>query len=363
MPREKVVFVYLGSKFPRYANASLELAAEYSGLDITLLLNATLRHKVKSRSVELISIEEFYSPLDFVEIDAKIDLPLSFRNGFWSKTLERFFVIKQYMEISNSQGIFHAELDQILFRCDKLIEALKASQFKGLALPFHTLDKGIASVLYCNDIKNLESLLDFAKVTPRFKNEMELIGKWAKSNPQMVSLLPTLASEVKGIDSFERSGFHVLDHATIGGIVDGAQVGQWIGGEDPRNIEIRYVPMTKYVDAPSADILSFSELSRVDLKLDSSNSLLVSYDKSSEYYLYNIHVHSKIHPWIVKSGRNLVKLLNQANKPEPVALSISRKIQILEFIGNGYKAVSSHPGEFMTRSLSRIFNKIKSQSN
>jgi hypothetical protein len=42
----------------------------------------------------------------------------------------------------------------------------------------------------------------------------------------------------------------------VAGLVDAAQLGQWIAGIDPRNISPRQIPRTKFVDAPAMHLLS-----------------------------------------------------------------------------------------------------------
>jgi hypothetical protein len=354
MSREKVTFVYLGEKLPWYANASLKATEKFSGLDITLLGNAVLKNQLKNSNVEFISVESFYNPTKFGEIVSKIILPLEFRNGFWSKTLERLFVLHQYMEFYKVQSLFHAELDQVLFRCDKLLNSLKDYQFQGLALPFHTIDRGVASVFFCNEIESLESIIDFSKEISRFNNEMELIAQWAISNPHRIKLFPTMASELKNCNEFYRSGLEFIPSAAIDGVVDALQLGQWIGGQDPRNVSIRKYPTNKHVEQQADELLSFNELSNLNLKLTSDGSLLITYDKSRSYNLYNIHLHSKIHPWIIKSNENIHKLLSDSNKSAPVTFPRTRWIQVSDFVGTGFHSVSHHPIEFLKRFIYRL---------
>lgn len=349
-----MVFVYLGEKLPRYANASIEIAEKLSGLDISLLGNSILRKQIHHSNIEFIPLEDFYSPINYMEIVSKINMPLTFRNGFWGKTLERLFVLQQYMEKYNVQNVFHAELDQILFRCDKLLNHLEDSKFRGIAFPFHTIDKGVASILYCNDVKSLESIVNFTKELPSFNNEMELIAQWAINNPHMVKLLPTIASEVKKSDIFQRSRLEIFSPSTIGGVADATQIGQWIGGQDPRNVNIRNAPKNKFVESPSEEILSLNDLLKLDLKLTLDGSLLITYDASKTYNLYNVHLHSKIHPWIIKSHENLDKLIEYSNKPEEIVLSGSRWIQISDFVSTGIHSVKSHPIDFLKRFLARL---------
>ena len=350
-----MVFVYLGEELPKYAHASLELAERFSGLDVTLLGNLVLRNQIKKSNIDFVAIEDFYNSKKFMEVASKISLPLSFRNGFWSKTLERFFVLQQYMETYQVPYIFHAELDQILFGCDKLLKSLEEIQFKGVALPFHTIDLGVASVFYCNDIKSLESLLEFANLLPSFHNEMELIAQWAISNPHMVKLLPTIASVEKSNDRYHYSGLEIIPYKTIDGILDARQIGQWLGGQDPRNVNIWTSPKNKYVESSSEEILTYSELSNLELELTSEGSLLILYNRSEVYNLYNVHLHSKIHPWIFKSDQNLRKLIDSSNQLEPIMFLESRRIQISDFFATGIKSISRHPIESIMRFIREFF--------
>lgn len=351
----EVVFVYLGNKLPKYVNASLEIAGKFSGLDIILLGNSILRKQIKNRNVKFIAIEDFYNSTNFMEVVSKINLPISFRDGFWSKTLERFFVIHQYMDVYDVDTIFHAELDQLLFRCDKLLESLEDSEFKGIALPFHKINLGVASVFYCNEIKYLESLLNFTRELFSFNNEMEVIAQWAVNNPQLIKFFPTIATELEKNDLYHLSGMEIIPSSTIDGIVDAAQIGQWIGGIDPRNVSIRNTPKNKYTESPSGQMLSFNELSNIHLTLSADGSLKILYENSKLYNLYNVHLHSKIHPWIVKTPGNLSKLLNKSNQVEPSKYSASRRIQISHFITTGFNSFAKSPIEFLKRSFSRLF--------
>ena len=114
---EKIVFIYLGDSFPKYAESSLQLALQHSGMNVHIIGNKVLEKSAFMNGVRFSSVEEFYNPKIFRDIAKKATLPHEFRNGFWLKTLERFFVMYQYMESQNVSKIFHAELDQLLFGC------------------------------------------------------------------------------------------------------------------------------------------------------------------------------------------------------------------------------------------------------
>ena len=116
----KLIFIYLGKKIPEYARASILLAQKFSGLEVVLLADSNPR-----LDLEVLQPNSFYDATDFEKLAKSRSIPNNFRQGFWLKTLERFFVLEQYMKFSNSEKVFHAELDQVLFRNDILISNLE----------------------------------------------------------------------------------------------------------------------------------------------------------------------------------------------------------------------------------------------
>ena len=156
----EVHFVYLGPNLPRYGLASIELAARYSGINVHLIGNAQMARSLRHSPARFTAVEDFYNQAEFRKASENVTSPNSFRQGFWLKTLERFFVLSQYMSTENLDSIFHAELDQLLFRVDFLLPKLDETGQRGLFLPFHTAEKAMASVLYCNSPGALRSLLD-----------------------------------------------------------------------------------------------------------------------------------------------------------------------------------------------------------
>ena len=110
----EVNFVYLGKTLPDYGLASIELASRYSGLNVRLIGNASMARSLKNSSAKFTAVEDFYDEKEFKEASKSLTSPHSFRQGFWLKTLERFFVLSQYME---SYRICPSEGDTRIYNC------------------------------------------------------------------------------------------------------------------------------------------------------------------------------------------------------------------------------------------------------
>ncbi len=355
----EVVFVYIGDSLPQYGKASLNLAIKQSGLNVRLIGSETLINGINSLNINFTSLESFYDPNRFLSIANKILLPEGFRNGFWLKTLERFYVIQQFMDKFELEQIFHAELDQLLFGCDRLISKIQSSKKKGLFLPFHTINLGVASVLYCNDIDSLISFTNFPNEINEFQNEMSLLGLWAKQNPNLVNVLPTLANELNGTSSFQKAGVTILDSETLGGVVDAAQLGQWVGGVDPRNLPINLAPSNLFCEDKTDDLISRQQFTESKFLLREPCRLVWSSSSRGEIEVYNLHLHSKIHSWIIKSD-NLARLLELSNNNILTMIPSSRRIQISHFLSIGFKSFQKNPIQVLRRLLKLIVSKFRS---
>ena len=329
----EVYFVFLGESLPRYAASSIDLAIRHSGMSIHLLGNEKLRRQVGVDGVSFTAVEDFYNPLCFVEAAERVSLPQSFRDGFWLKTLERFFVLEQFMESAGLSDIFHAELDQLLFRTDLLVEKLRLIDTPGLFVPFHNKNVVVASVLYCNDRSTFRSLLEYSRQSATFKNEMELLGAWSAQYPQSVLALPTLKTLHSGPSNQLHPGIKALSVDQIGGVVDAAQIGQWVGGIDPRNVSLRQIPTTKFsdIDTQERNLISPELLTQLRFEqspVDGSLTMTIP-NLSIETRIFNLHLHSKIHSWIQRSNVTVDELLRLSNLALPARIPGTRRTQIV----------------------------------
>ncbi len=326
---EQLHYVYIGKKLPSYGESAIRLAARYSGMELNFIGNEAMRKSLKTLPINFIAIEDFYNPTEFNELHGRFENSAEFRNGFWLKTLERFFVIEQFMKHFDVSDFFHAELDQLLFRSDNLMLKLKDLNKNGLFIPFHTSTTVCASVLYCNDYSTIRDFIDFINNAQSIGNEMQLLASWAQRTSLDVYALPSISSETK-FDLFTKAiKGDLLRKNDVDGFVDPAQIGQWIGGADPRNEILAIKPRTKFVELGNPEILDSEELKELMFTFDRYSGLLqISNNEFSNINIYNLHFHAKLHNWLMKAEDPTKELLHLANSENPIMLSDARIQQL-----------------------------------
>lgn len=354
--KPKLVFVFLGRDFPDYAKASLELVGITNDLEIVLLANQAVRQQVVNPNIEFIPVEDFYNPSTFDQIRRISINSSTFRDGFWLKTLERFFVLEQFMIAFSEKNILHAELDQLLFRVDHLSKNLTASNFSGLMLPFHSPGIAVASIVFISDSGVLTDFVNYSVKQTSFDSEMTLLASWAKDSPSAVYAAPTLSSLKHSIDYESRIGLPLVENSTTQGYLDPAQVGQWAGGVDPRNVPLRSYPMNKFVDPPRELLLEKSDLSDFVFEFDSNEGFLtIASKRSMPSRLYNLHLHSKIHRLLLADALSFQRFFDISNQERPYRFPGTRHTQIAAWIVEMWHLFSAHPIKSLASFLRRIF--------
>jgi hypothetical protein len=353
--KAKLVFVFLGDDFPDYAKASLDLVGMTNDTDIVLLANQSVRQQVRNSNIEFIPVEDFYNPLVFGSMH-KASLNSSyFRAGFWLKTLERFFVLEQYMSAYSERNIIHAELDQLLFRIDVLSQNLIAARFSGMMLPFHSPGIAVASVVFIGDVSLLTDFVNYSMKQTSYDSEMSLMASWAKGSPFKICAAPTFSSLKNFSDYASRIGLPLIDQSNIQGFLDPAQVGQWVGGIDPRNVPLRLSPVNKFVDPPGDLLLSREDLSKFIFRFESVEGfLLIDNLHSSPNRLYNLHLHSKIHRWLLNDLHTFQAFFDISNQEVPYRFPGTRRTQLKSWIMEMWELFSAHPFKSIFSFLRRI---------
>lgn len=142
-----------------------------------------------------------------------------FRDGFWVYTILRFFIIQSFMEKLNLTNVLHLENDVMLYLSfEKIINIVKNIDISNnkICCVSDAPKRAIASILY---IPNINSINDFVNYiinvyenTQEFVNDMDLLGSY--NNKITFPISPSCENPV---------------------IFDGACIGQYLGGIDPKN--------------------------------------------------------------------------------------------------------------------------------
>lgn len=359
-------FVFSGTPLPDYINSSIKLAKKLSGMKIHLITDKKNINQIDLSVINFTALDDFYDKSFIKKAEQKILFNKSFKNNFWVRTVERYFILYQFFKKKKLSSIFHAELDQLLFGINELVLNLEKTKKKGIFMPFRGDEKVINSIFFCNDLNSLNSLLNYAMYGPSYHSEMDLFFNWASKNPNLSVALPTMAGRILGPNVTAPKNVYELPIEDLGGVVDACEVGWWVAGCDPAQIPINILPRTKYFnefniinEKPFKDkILLKEHLQKFNFKLSiKKKELKIIYDRNIKTRIYNLHIHSKIHQSLINSESSLLELFELANQNEPVALRSLRIIQLREFKSNLFKSINS--SSKILSLIKRIVIKIK----
>lgn len=325
LDRIQLVYVWLGRTLPKWAELSMEFSTKSSGLE-TVLLSSKRIGRIEGVDRQCY-LEDFYIPKDIrVEKSKKIN---EFRDGFWLKTIERYFVLWQYMYKKNVSCLFHAELDNIVFWAGDVGKRLDLIG-KGFFLPTDSEERGIGSFIYINDKDALENLCKhYMQNKELIPNDMKLLGEMC----QKYSNFYRLPTEKKISELSPENG--EISYSSVGGIFDAAAIGQYILGVDPRNINTFL--FNKFINENST-----AKFENITFYFNDLNSKFILIDKKNKniYNLYNIHLHSKLIELFLKN-KKLNNILYKLNNNKKTLLSFNLYNIFVNFFKRIFKFIKN----------------------
>lgn len=297
-----IIFVHLGPTLPRHFLANLVRAdRQYAGNVVGLIedSNAIADH---TGTFKLVDIRNFYDPSRFRAVLENSALDSRFREGFWHKAIERFFVLAQFTEGRGISRYFHCESDVLIFSIDGLATALDRFG-QQLFIPRDSKSRAIASLIYVNSPAALASLLAYIESSPVRTNEMEILASFMDEVTEDAIALPTLDT----LDGVAETaiGWKSLTTNDTGGLFDAAGIGQWVAGTDPRNS--KKTTFNHFRNEMNA--IDFSELNARFDRAQNYFSLNMKHHAPKK--VFNLHVHSKA-LLLFKSDR-VISLLAKAS--------------------------------------------------
>ncbi len=311
---EVLIFVYLGRKIPRYAVASLDFAAMNAKIPIVLISNIKNPPRINKQ------IKHYY--YSYNDADYSIDTKNSFRDGFWQKTTLRFFALEEYMRSEQIDKCFHAELDNLIFDISNVSSGLDALG-KGMFIPSDHVDRAIGSLIYINSLNVYSEFCSYARSFKFLKNDMEILAGFLKEKPSSAFPLPCKPLNQSNGKTSNTTQWTKEAIPSVG-LFDGAAIGQWYFGIDPRNSYSRITNqfVNEMYDGQLQDYhLEYNELNS-ELRLHSKSS------NNTTVRLNNVHVHSKIHVRLLRK-KNLKKIIDATNRNQRIIISwnISGKVR------------------------------------
>ena len=190
------------------------------------------RNQIQPHNLKLLSIESLGDEglsKNFLE-NAKADK--DFREGFWLQTANRFMLIADLMVAFNLENCLHLENDNVLyFDPSSKLDIFRS--YARFAIPFDR-SRTIPGVVWYKDAQIAQEIARYIQ-NRSDEHDMDVIRQFCDLGQCDAKPLPTMSPlYAKGM------GLSVKEYCSgyeeFGGIFDGAAIGQYLGGVDPRNI-------------------------------------------------------------------------------------------------------------------------------
>jgi len=206
-----IILVHIGDTFPTYLRDCIEQIQHVCKIPIHVLASKSVLDKLDYNIVKA-----DLSTIPTSEHDTRFKNTTTLQKGFWQHATQRFFVLHNYMKQKNLNDVFHMEYDNLLYYdVSKLLDVFRT---KDMWVIIDAPTRCIPGFMYIKSAKQLNDMLPTVLAgAAKGQNDMVTLAAYANKTTT-VGHLPI----VKLTPEF-------------GVLFDGAAVGQYIGGVDPRN--------------------------------------------------------------------------------------------------------------------------------
>jgi hypothetical protein len=309
LPTGSIAFVHLGPELPPYIGHALFQARLFNTTQNIYLL---AEHKALThpKAQELLSSLQCSFKIQIVPIETLQRSPkhklfeqtsthgTAFRKGFWKFTVERFFVLADFMQHYAITELIHLENDTLLYRnVDELLPVFR-KYYQGIAAIFISKTHCISSFVYIRDaiaIKKLTSYL--ARQAYTGKNDMVLLADFgAKYGTDYIDSLPIISRSYIARHGLKNAKNEHTDNAekycthidAFNSLFDGNALGQYLGGIDPR---IGASKPKTYINPES--FFNPTLLTIEWQKDEHGRKIPFMVFEGESYRINNLHIHSK----------------------------------------------------------------------
>ena len=275
----EIVFVVLVN-FQPFVLDNIENCKRFGNHNITVLTDSKFSHHFDN-ICQVVTVESLIQHYE----EFANGLQNTFWNGFYELTSYRFFVLYQYILQHNRGKLLHLENDVMIF------QDFNEFSFHDMTKILITMDNNercIPGIVYIPHAASLKTCYDLFD-----KNQSDMYN-WAKCYYQLreENIIDTLPIFV---DNHAHCENKILTNAFpfYHGIFDGAALGQYLGGIDPRN-------------NPHDDPKNKEGVVSVDCMVDYSNWKIIWKQSPLHFYeepfiiidhieikIFNLHVHCK----------------------------------------------------------------------
>ena len=269
-----ITFIHLGSFAPKYMWLNIERVREnFPNYEIVVISNISSNLQKANN----MGIQSFYwaPSIDIESLFIEHSYDKRFRQGFWQYSTMRLFALAAISMTRPSEKFLHIESDVILFPnfpVAKIEEIEKLSWFR------YNDERDIgALVLIPNGSLALWLHGQITKLLQGDHNltDMTILNVIEGVHPEKVYLFPQFYNEYK---------YPSQDEYNFTGRFDGASLGMWLLGLDPRNHH-GFIP--RYFTEKDAYVRAN------EFRLSMSEGIISVTHNNVHYEVYNLHVHCK----------------------------------------------------------------------
>lgn len=275
-----VIFIHLGLTLPSWLHHAVRQVRLFNKCRLILAADADVLNRLRIPSelaVDVISIQSLGISEKHRTFRKVSPLDRRLRDGFWTYTTERFFVLETIMKQLSLSDVVHLENDVMLY-CDleELVPKLK-ELYRGIAATFDNDRRCVPGFLYVPNSSSIGHLNDFIITMLREIrtqqgrrasidiNDMSLLGDFRSEGPLAIDHLPIIPPDYAGTlrsklgHAAANPACYSRHFAILQMIFDAAALGQYLGGVgcrsptyrdsgfinescvfDPRAIQVRF---------------------------------------------------------------------------------------------------------------------------
>jgi hypothetical protein len=219
-----VILVHTGNHFYDYINDCIYMLERYK-FKIHIIISRNLVNRLDSDNIIVIFAEDYY--------DERLELYHSdmddFRDGFWKRTSSRFILIDNYVTKNKIKSFFHIENDILVFSDFKDIKNVLDNKNEEMFIILDSTNRCIPSIVYFKNFDITNKLSQFI-IDNKDIADMYNLFTFYSLNKNIVDNLPIISEElISNNINFSNC------YNDFNSIFDGAAIGQYLGGIDPRN--------------------------------------------------------------------------------------------------------------------------------
>ena len=212
---KKVILVSTGI-FQKYIKENINQLLKFD-FDIHVIVDGNFINNLKEYESSIKIINSTNLQTDF---DKKSKLDKNFRDGFWNNASKRLFLVYEYMKMNRLEKIFHLENDVLLYTNMNYMFEEK------IYITMDSKNRCIPGIIYIPKYDLFTKLIENYDFT---QNDMINLANFYNNNKDIVKTFPN-------IDNSLDKCIYNENFQEFNSIFDGAAIGQYLGGVDPRNI-------------------------------------------------------------------------------------------------------------------------------